>query len=138
MTVRVVLDTNVVVSALLKPEGLEDKVLKLALHGRFQPCASTPILTEYERVLAYPRLAIPGRLVREFLAEFGARALHVEPATRLSEYPHEADNRFLECAEACGADFLVTGNRRHYPSRWKRTRILPARELLLLYPPWLL
>jgi predicted nucleic acid-binding protein len=44
--------------------------------------------------------------------------------------PDERDNRFLECAESAGADFLVTGNRQHYPSVWKTTRIVNARELI--------
>lgn len=43
---RVVLDTNVVVSALFSPAGFEDRVLKLALHGSVQLYVSAPILDE--------------------------------------------------------------------------------------------
>ncbi|MBV9037914.1 MAG: hypothetical protein JO182_25715 [Acidobacteriaceae bacterium] len=42
--------------------------------------------------------------------------------------PHEADNRFLECVEAAQADFLITGNKRHFPAEWEGTRIVNARE----------
>jgi predicted nucleic acid-binding protein len=54
----------------------------------------------------------------------------IAPATPLAVSPDETDNRFLECAEAAGADFLVTGNRRHFPNVWKTTRIVSARELV--------
>src|ERR1035438_9097901 len=50
MIPRVVLDTNVVVSALLKPHGLEDQVLRLALAGRLLLCVSPDVLAEYGRV----------------------------------------------------------------------------------------
>ena len=42
---------------------------------------------------------------------------------------HESDNRFLECAEAA-ADFLVTGNTRHFPKSWKASKIVNARQFL--------
>jgi predicted nucleic acid-binding protein len=48
----------------------------------------------------------------------------------LAVSPDERDNRFLECAESAGADFLVTGNRRHFPKVWKTTRIVSTRELV--------
>jgi predicted nucleic acid-binding protein len=54
----------------------------------------------------------------------------IAPATTFAVSPDETDNRFLECAEAAGADFLVTGNRRHFPNVWKTTRIVSARELV--------
>jgi putative PIN family toxin of toxin-antitoxin system len=55
--IRVVLDTNVVVSALLSPAGFEDRALRLALHGHVQLYVSSPILNEYGRVLSSPKLA---------------------------------------------------------------------------------
>lgn len=44
--------------------------------------------------------------------------------------PHEPDNRFLECAEAAAADYLVTGNRRHFPRRYKATEVVTPRQFL--------
>ena len=45
------------------------------------------------------------------------------------------DNRFLECTEAAGADYLVTGNKKHFPAMYKNTRIVDAREFLDLIDP---
>jgi predicted nucleic acid-binding protein len=58
-----------------------------------------------------------------------AGQLFVPMMTR-SESPDEDDNRFLELAEAASAQYLVTGNKRHFPDRWKQTRIVNAREFL--------
>jgi predicted nucleic acid-binding protein len=43
---------------------------------------------------------------------------------------HPADDRFLECADVARADYLVTGNKRHFPKSWRQTLIVNARELL--------
>jgi predicted nucleic acid-binding protein len=44
--------------------------------------------------------------------------------------PDEADNRFLECAAAAGADYLVTGNIKDFPQRFKATRILTPQQFV--------
>lgn len=54
----------------------------------------------------------------------------VNPVHTLKVCSDESDNRFLECAEEAMADFLITGNKRHFPNRWKTTHVLNAREFL--------
>ena len=49
---------------------------------------------------------------------------------RLTVSSDDSDNRFLECADAASADFLITGNRRHFPDNHGITKILTAREFL--------
>jgi predicted nucleic acid-binding protein len=68
--------------------------------------------------------------VAHFLTRLRSASILVAPTHRVSASPDEPDNRFLECAEAAGADFLVTGNKRHFPKRWKTTEVVNARELL--------
>lgn len=133
--IRVVLDTNVVVSANLNPEGYEALVVSLALNKRLQLFVSPPILEEYERVLLYPRLKLNAREVRNFLALVSKIGVLVAPAQTITESVDEADNRFLECAETANADFLVTGNRRHFPKQWGRTRVVNAGELMEVIGP---
>ena len=128
--IRVVLDTNVLVSANLSDAGLEALVVSLALNRKIQLHVSEPILQEYERVLRYPRLRFePGQVAR-FLARLRRGSVLVMPTRAVSASPDEADNRFLECAEAASADFLVTGNKKHFPKRWKSTEVVNTRELL--------
>jgi|NGEPerStandDraft_6_1074524.scaffolds.fasta_scaffold219382_2 putative PIN family toxin of toxin-antitoxin system len=128
--IRVVLDTNVLVSANLSEEGLEALVVSLALNQKIQLHVSEPILQEYERVLRYPRLKFEAKEVARFLARLRRSSVLVMSTLTLSASPDEADNRFLECAEAARADFLVTGNKKHFPKRWKTTEVVNTRELL--------
>ena len=136
---RVVLDTNVAVSALLNPRGLEALVLDLVFHGLLALCLTEPILAEYRAVLSRPKFRrLDRRTVTRTLADLRAVATLVQPTRAVTASPDAEDNRFLECAEAASADFLVTGNRRHFPERWLATEVVSARTLLDRLGPTLL
>lgn len=125
----VVLDTNVLVSAVIKFTGPEAHTVDLVATRDLSVHVSELILREYHDVLFRPRLRLLKSRVEEVL-DLMTRGELVVPNRILSVSPDESDNRFLECAEAARADFLVTGNKRHFPSLWKSTRIVNARELL--------
>lgn len=135
---RLVLDTNIVVSAALKPEGLQRTVLLLALTEPARLYISTPIFQEYRAVVARPELHIRKGLQQRFLRLIEKDSHFVEPARRLEVTTDPHDNIFVECADAARADFLVTGNIRHFPRYWKRTKIITSRELLSVVAPHLL
>jgi uncharacterized protein len=128
--IGVILDTNVVVSALLNDEGREATVVDLAVTGAVRLFASDDILSEYEETLSQPKFPLDPDTVKRALDSLRAVAVIVEPMEQLAVSPHEPDNRFLECAEAAEANFLVTGNKRHFPAEWKGIRIVNAREFL--------
>ena len=109
---RVVLDTNVIVSALNFP-GNERLVLELALRGRFEFCLSRFILEEVAGVLTR-KFDWDEERVAQVLQGIDNAATVIDPP-RLPELVEggHADNRILECAVAAGADYLVTGDRRH-------------------------
>ena len=128
--IRVVLDTNVVVSAHINLEGLEASVLDLVFQKRLELFVSEPVLAEYDLVLSRPRLRLDPRRVAHSLAEIRKISMSVRPSSIVSAAADPTDNRFLECAEAASADFLVTGNKRHFPKQWKKTKVVNAREFL--------
>lgn len=128
--IRVVLDTNVVVSGHLVAVGYERHVLDLVLAKRLQIAVSDPILKEYEGVLRRPKFGIPPRLVTKSIRQLRSSARIVEPQVKVAITPDPFDNRFLECAQAARADYLVTGNKRHVPSHWRQTLVVNARELI--------
>src|SRR4051794_22079145 len=130
--IGVVLDTNVVVSAFLNDKGAEATVIDLALAQELRLFVSEAILTEYEATLARPKFAIAPEQIEGLMDAVRTVALIVQPTEQLAASHDEPDNRFLECAEASGADFIVTGNKRHFPAEWKPTRIVNARELISL------
>jgi predicted nucleic acid-binding protein len=92
--------------------------------------ASEELLEEYAEVLARPRLRLPTRYVRRYLAELRARATLVSPAAIPTGITHENDRHLLACAVGGRADVLVTGNLRHFPRHFRHTRILAPAQLL--------
>ena len=109
---RVVLDTNVIVSGLNFP-GNERLVLELALRGRFELYVSTFILEEAAGVLGR-KFNWDAERSSQALRALGNAATVIYPR-RLPEVFEggHADNRVLECAVEASADYLVTGDRRH-------------------------
>ena len=129
---RVVFDTNVLYSAILKPSSVPAKAFDLVTDGLVIPCVSDDVLAEYRLVLYRPELDLRGDRRRELLGHLSALSLHVDPVGKLAISAHEPDNRFLECAEAAVATYLVTGNVRHFPNSHHSTRIIGPRQLLAL------
>lgn len=114
----------------MKEAGFEALVVSLALNRRLHWYVSEAILEEYDRVLRYPRLGFLSRQVDRFLDAIHRSSMPVTPQLVVTRALHEPDNRFLECAEEAQADFLVTGNTRHFPARWKVTRVVNARQFI--------
>ena len=137
ISLRLVVDTNIVVSAALKPDGLQRTVLLLAITKPARLYISKAILTEYSEVLARPELQIRKGLRRQLLDLLRKRVHLVTPACTLQMTSDPEDNMFLECADAARADYLVTGNARHFPRFWKKTKVITSREFLSLVAPHL-
>jgi len=126
---KIVLDTNVVVSGLLKSQGNPAQVLTLALAGALQVCHDKLILAEYAEVLARPRFKFDPKRVREVLTKLEVDGLAVDASERSDlDLPDPDDERFLAVALAASADFLVTGNLSDYPPDKRRgcTVVSPA------------
>jgi putative PIN family toxin of toxin-antitoxin system len=128
--IRIVLDTNILVFALLQPEGPPVAVLLLALSRVVQLCVSDSIHAEYDEVIRRPRFKRSAGTIEKTLAAIREVGESVTPAVTLRECVDPDDDIFLECAEAAHADYLVTGNARHFPHHWKGTRTVTAREFL--------
>lgn len=135
---RLVIDTNVVVSAALKPEGLQRTVVLLAMTKPARWYVSEPILAEYRTVLGRPELKIRKSLRQQFLQLIKNHA-HVVTPQRLAQVTSDPDdNMFIECADRGRADYLVTGNQRHFPQFWKNTKVISSSEFLSVIAPHLI
>jgi putative PIN family toxin of toxin-antitoxin system len=138
LPLRLVIDTNVLVSAALKPEGLQRTTLVLALTKPAHFYVSRPILQEYADVLAHPELGIRKGMRRQLLQLIKNHSHRVKPSRRLEVAGDPDDNMFLECADAARADYLITGNQKHFPRFWKKTKIITTREFISLAAPHLI
>ena len=137
IALRLVIDTNIIVSAALKPDGLQRTVLLLAITKPARLYVTEAILSEYRDVLARPRMDIRKGLRQQLLQLIKNHAYAVTPARSLQVTPDPDDNKFLECADAAHADYLVTGNQRHFPKFWKKTKVITSRELIDIVSPHL-
>jgi uncharacterized protein len=138
LPLRLVIDTNVVVSAALKPEGLQRTTLLLAITKPARFYVSRPILEEYADVLSRPELAIRKGARQQLLQLIRNNSHIVTPSRRLEVASDPDDNVFLECADAARADYLITGNQKHFPRFWKKTKIITTREFISLAAPHLI
>ena len=127
----IVLDTNVMVSGLLRPAGPPGKVLDLVVGGAIRVALDERIFAEYCDVLDRPEFAFsPSRILEltDFLWRAGAR---IQPARLDLLMPDPDDTKFLEVAVGAKASALVTGNVRHYPPRQRHgVRVVTPREWL--------
>jgi putative PIN family toxin of toxin-antitoxin system len=114
--VRIVLDTNVLVSALLSPNGAPAAVLQLVLAGRVVLCFGARILSEYREVLRRSKFDFDTHLVDDLLEFLESEGELVASVPLPMSLPDPDDAMFLEVATAGGAEHLVTGNVRHFPN----------------------
>jgi uncharacterized protein len=133
---RIVLDTSVLVSAALKPLGWPAQVVHVIALRAVELCVSKQVLAEYREVLGRPKFShLDSEAVSRLLAMIEAAGTMVEPTATLTISEHLSDNRFYECAAAAEADYIVTGNLRHFSKPYKTIRIISARQLLQLLQP---
>jgi uncharacterized protein len=138
---RLLLDTNVVVAAALSPEGLSRSVLLLATARPAQLYLSQAILAEYRSVLARRELGIRRGLqlkLLELLELIADRARLISPSRVVQAASDPADDIFLECADEARADYLITGNVRHFLKFWKATKIVTPWQFIELIGPHLI
>jgi len=133
--VRVVLDTNVLISALLYG-GLPEQILLAGLRGEVQLLTSILLVEELERVLV-KKFRLDPRLVKDSIDLIGDMAEMVEGKSHLKVIQKpDGDNRVLECAVDGRADFVVTGDTKHLLplTEYQGIRILSPSEFVRLLP----
>ncbi len=114
---RVVLDTNVLVSAMLTPGSTCSDIVAQWDAGRFLVLVTGPVADEYDRVLHYANLNMPLEKIRSLLARIDAAAESVRPAEVEPDLPDPDDVIFFQCALGGAANCIVTGNKKHFPPK---------------------
>jgi putative PIN family toxin of toxin-antitoxin system len=117
---KIVIDTNVIIAAVHNPAGKPALVLSVTLSEMPELIAmyiSPEIWGEYQEVLAREKFDYFNKShVKALLSQIKKHAIIVEPSLAVSAIKIDpADNRFLECALAAEADYLITGNTKHFP-----------------------
>jgi putative PIN family toxin of toxin-antitoxin system len=130
----VVLDTNVLVSGVLKPYSPAASILRMLVEGVIQPAYDLRILAEYREVLSRPKFSFDREVVKPLLDQIEEEGVLISASPLKSPLPDPADEPFLEVAVAAAAAALVTGNRRHFPRRsYGAVKILSPSEFLEIF-----
>jgi len=132
--VRIVLDTNVIVSGLLNPHGKPGTILQMVASRAVTICYDARIITEYRDVLLRPKFPIIEAEVDAILEQIEAAGHLVATSPLPRNLPDPDDEPFLEVDLAGGAEYLVTGNVRHYPEDRRRgVRVVSPAEFVEVY-----
>jgi len=133
---RVVLDTNVLVSGLLNPVGAPGRIVDLLLAGEISLLADDRILREYRLVLPRPKFALPRADVLAVLEFLETESEIIPAAPSALRLPDPDDLPFLEVAISGSADSLVTGNLRHFPGTSRRGLGFPVQAPAEFLKAW--
>ncbi len=131
---KVVLDTNVIVSGLLSPFAPTGQIIRQVASGDLELCYDSRIFSEYRSVLIREKFSFDQESVDDLLEQIKNNG-HLTTGKPLAKrLPDEDDEPFLEVALACGARYLVTGNLKHYPvKKLKGIRVLSPAKFLEVY-----
>lgn len=123
-------------AATYRPPG---QIVKLAFSGVIQMYMTGSIYAEYEEVIRRPRLGRSDEVVDGLLRAVREIGIWVRPNAPILHSAHACsdpdDNIFLECAQEAHADYVVTGNLKHFPDSWGATRVITPRQLLDIIEP---
>jgi len=131
---KVILDTNIYISAFVFPGGKPEEILRLALNKEIRVFISYDILNEFIEVIR-TKFKYSELVTKKFVQIIHSFSTSISPKERVDVIKeHKADNKILECALAARADYLVTGDRKHLLPLHKfyGTKIVSAEEFLRL------
>jgi len=112
---KVVLDTNVLISTFLKPRNKPARILRLILQGNIDIIINECILAEYYEVLTRPKFDLNPANIQTVLSFIRSTGINAPVLPESFQLPDRSDVPFLEAALAAYADVLITGNIRHFP-----------------------
>ena len=131
---RIVLDTNVLVSGMLTPFGICGEIIRMLTGNELTLCIDARIIVEYQDVLHRPKFDIDTNNI-DIVIEYIGNTAEACSTSPLSIFlPDPDDNPFMEVAISARVDCLVTGNLKHFPERCRLgILVLSPREFLDYY-----
>ncbi len=136
---RVILDTNVIVSALIQRNFPYLILMELYLERNFQLCMSDSLMAEYFEVLSRDKFArFPDFRLKanSILLDIERNATFFQPTKQVAIIKDTDDNMLLELALECNADFLITGNNNDFVfSNYEDTKIVTPRDYWESFKP---
>lgn len=130
---KTVLDTNVVISAAIGPEGATSKIFELLIREEIENYTTRPIIGEIEEVFNRKKIAeaVSDKSRRSFLRLYRVFSNLVEPEKSLDMVEDSDDNMFFECAEKANADIIISGDSHLQDiGSWRDMEVLSPRKFM--------
>lgn len=129
---KIVIDTNVIVSALIQKSYPYQIIYNLFVHDKFMLCVSEELMLEYSDVLSRPKFAkFPDFLSKaeSLLIDIETKSMMFIPSIQIDLISDKDDNMILELADECAADFIITGNTNDFTfPEYKHTKIVSPKD----------
>lgn len=130
---NIVLDTNVLISGLLIPEGKPGQIVQLVAAGYIKLCYDSRIIAEYFNVMSRKKFGFNKDDIQDLLLQIKHEGILITPKPIDLELPDEEDKKFIEVALSSNAKYIVTGNTKHFPKNsYKNIKIITPAEFILL------
>ena len=113
---KVVLDTNIIVSALLSPQGLSAKLLNLVFDNKLTMVYDNNVFAEYLDVLYRDKFRLDKELVNLIIDFISKEGEYIIAEFQNMQFTDEDDKIFYEVYKGGDADYLITGNKKHFPN----------------------
>ena len=124
---KLVLDINIIVSALLSPLGLPAKILNIVLNGSATIIYDNSVLAEYVDVLGREKLKIDQELKNLIIAFIEKEGIYIIAEPHDIKFIDRDDKTFYDLYKSGDVDYLITGNKKHFP---EEKGIITAREFI--------
>ncbi|MHB9293328.1 hypothetical protein Holit_02449 [Hollandina sp. SP2] len=112
---KVVLDTNIIVSAFINPKGVPGEVISLLLSRKITICYDNKIFSEYMEVLKKSKFSFNNMLVDEFLDFISNNGEYIISEPQKIKFDDEDDKVFYDVYKSSDAKYIITGNKKHFP-----------------------
>ena len=127
---RVVVDTNVIVSALMNANGTPAKILSLLLNEKITILYDNRIIFEYIEVLSRKEFGFNMEMINALMDFIKCEGEFINANHLPAKFPDETDKKFYEVYKTGKAQYLITGNKKHFP---KDKAILNPNEFILSF-----
>jgi putative PIN family toxin of toxin-antitoxin system len=126
---KIVLDTNIIVSAFINPKGTPGEIISLLLSKKIILCYDNRIFSEYVEVLKKSKFNFDNILADEFLDFIKYNGEYIIAEPQRVKFDDEDDKAFYDVYKSSDANYIITGNKKHFP---KEKNIITPREYIEL------
>jgi putative PIN family toxin of toxin-antitoxin system len=126
---KIVLDTNIIVSAFINPKGVPGEIISLLLAKKITVCYDNRILSEYIEVLKKSKFNFDNILVDEFLDFIKDNGEYIIAEPQNIKFDDKDDKVFYDVYKSSDANYIITGNKKHFP---EEKNIVTPREYIEL------